>query len=341
MKPCPGVEVIDVPEPTCGPGHVKIKLQAASVCGTDLHIYNWDKWASERIHPPRIVGHEFCGTIVEVGPPKPGAEAHERTVGQFVSGESHIVCGHCRQCLLGQGHACVNTKILGVDVDGGFADYAVIPAENARPTDETVSPDIACFQDALGNAVHTAFDGPVIGQNLLITGMGPIGLFALSICKAVGATKVIVTEVSEYRSNIARELGADLVLSPLDDQLLNQILNQSPGGVDGTLEMSGHPDALTLAMNATRPGGRISLLGIYKNNQQSLDLNRLIFKGIRMQGIVGRKLWETWDQMHELLISGHLNLAPVVTHRMHFTEVHKAMEMMNEGHSGKVVFYFD
>ena len=336
VRPEPGVEIVDAEEPDTGPGEVKIKLEAASVCGTDLHIYSWDPWAANRIHPPRIIGHEFCGTIVEVGE---GVEG--RHVGQFVASESHIVCGHCRQCRNGQAHVCVNTRILGVDVDGGFAEYVSIPANNARPTDPAIPREVAAFQDALGNAVHTVMDGPVKDQTILITGMGPIGLFAATICKALGAAKVIATEVSPYRIGLAHHVGVDLVLSPTDGDIAATLEKEAPGGVDATLEMSGHPSSLALAIEATRHGGRLSLLGVYGNALQTIDVNAAIFKGLRIQGIVGRRLWETWDQMHELLLSQKLNLAPVVTHQMHYTEFQKAMELMKKGQAGKVVFCFD
>ncbi len=335
-RPACGVEIVDVPEPSPGPGEVKIKLEAASVCGTDLHIYRWDGWASSRITPPRIIGHEFCGVIVEVG-----QRVSPSRIGQFVASESHIVCGHCRQCLSGQAHVCVNTKILGVDVDGGFAEYAVVPEDNARPTDRSVPREIAAFQDALGNAVHTVMGGPVKDQTVLITGMGPIGLFAVSICHALGAAKVIVTEVSPYRLELAEKVGADVILSPKDGDPDERLAIEAPGGVDATLEMSGHPSQLDLAIRSTRPGGRISLLGVYSDSIQPVDINKIIFHGITMQGIVGRKLWETWDEMARLLSSGKLNLQPVITHRMHFTEFQKAMELMAAGQAGKVVFSFE
>jgi threonine 3-dehydrogenase len=334
-RPEPGVEIIDVEEPSIRPGHVKIKLEAASVCGTDLHIYNWDAWAAGRIKPTRIIGHEFCGTIIEVA-----HDVTERKIGDFVASESHIVCGKCKQCLLGQAHVCTKTKILGVDVDGGFAEYAVIPWENARPTPNTVSPLIASFQDALGNAVHTALAGPIEGCDILITGMGPIGLFAVSVCKAMGAKTVYTTEVSEYRTNLAKQAGADVVLNPLNEDVAGRLNLLCPDGVDGVLEMSGHPSQLELAVNAVRPGGRISLLGVYGNPVQPVNLNELIFKGIDVQCIVGRKLWQTWDQMRELLGSGKLILDPVVTHVMHFTRFQEAMELMKAGKAGKVVFTF-
>ena len=321
-RPEPGVEIVDVPEPEVRSGHVKIKLEAASVCGTDLHIYNWDPWSAGRIKPPRIIGHEFCGTIVEVGD-----DVTERSVGNFVASESHIVCGHCLQCRMGQAHVCVNTKILGVDVDGGFAEYAVIPWENARPTPKSVSPLIAAFQDALGNAVHTAYSGPIEGCTLLITGMGPIGQFAVSVCKAAGAKAVYATEISEYRADIARKVGADRVFNPTTEDVPAELAKLHPEGVDGVLEMSG-------------PGGRISLLGVYANNDQTIPANDLIFKGIDIHAIVGRRLWQTWDQMSELLASGKLILDPVVTHVMHFTQFQEAMELMKAGKAGKVVFTF-
>lgn len=336
LTAAPGVEIIDTAEPTVAPGTVKLKLDAASVCGTDLHIYSWDAWSASRIKPPRIIGHEFCGTIVEVG-----EGVTDRKVGDFVSSESHIVCGHCRQCLNGQGHVCVNTRILGVDVDGGFAEYVVIPKDNARPTDRSIPTRIAAFQDALGNAVHTVMEGPVKDQTILITGMGPIGLFAVSICKALGAAKVVVTEVSPYRIGLAEQVGADVILNPTEPCFEEKLKDEAPLGYDATLEMSGHPSQLGAAIKYTRPGGRISLLGVYGQNEQTVDINAVIFKGIVMQGIAGRRIWQTWDQMGELLASGKLNLDPVITHTMHFTEFQKAMELMKAGKAGKVVFTFE
>jgi threonine 3-dehydrogenase len=200
------------------------------VCGTDLHIYNWDAWSSGRIEPPRVIGHEFCGTIVEVG-----EGVTDRKVGDFVATESHIVDGTCRLCRLGLGHLCENTRILGVDVDGGFAPYAVIPAMNARPTSAVVPRAVASMQDAIGNAVHTVMDGPVEGQNVLITGLGPIGLFAVAICKALWAKKVYATEVSPYRIELAHKLGVDMVLNPLKDDVHAALSDCVPEGFDATL----------------------------------------------------------------------------------------------------------
>lgn len=335
-RPAPGVEIVDVPEPQIKPGHVKLRLDAASVCGTDLHIYQWDAWSASRIVPPRIIGHEFCGTIVEVAD-----DVQDRKVGDFVSSESHIVPRSSAYLKMGLGHVAPETQILGVDVDGGFATYAVIPADNARPTPTSVPPKIAAFQDALGNAVHTVMAGPVEGCDVLITGMGPIGLFSVAICKALGAKRVIVTEVSDYRIRLAEQMGADVILNPAKESIDGCLSKLAPQGVDGTLEMSGHPSSLALAIDHTRPGGRVSLLGVFKENVQPIDINKAIFKGLTLQGIVGRKLWETWDQMGALLSSGKLHLDPVVTHQMHYTEFERAMELMTAGQAGKVVFTFE
>ncbi len=333
--PQPGFDLIPFQEVSPPPGSVKIQVTAGSVCGTDLHIYKWDDWASSRIVPPRIVGHEFCGTIVEVGEGVPASR-----IGEFVSSESHIVCGHCRQCLAGQKHVCINTKILGVDVDGGFAPFAVIPQENARTTNPSIPPKLACFQDALGNAVHTVHDGPTEGQTLLITGMGPIGLFAVSVAKALGAAKIIVTEVSDFRIDLAAQIGADILLQPGKDDVEAALRAIAPLGVDGTLEMSGHPSSLRLAVNHTRPGGRISLLGVYPTKMIDIDMDQVIFKGLKIQGIVGRRLWETWDLMGQLLAENKLHLDPIVTHELPYQDVQAGMDLLAAGKAGKVVFHF-
>lgn len=335
-RPEPGAELLEVQEPSLKPGHVKIRVQYGSVCGTDVHIYEWDEWAAGRIRPPRTIGHEFSGVVEEVADDvttlKPGDE---------VASESHVVCGFCKQCQAGQAHVCVNTSILGVDIDGGFAPYAVIPAQAAVPTQGRIPLDIACVQDPLGNAVHTALAGPVTGQDVLITGMGPIGLFAVGVCKAMGANKVAVTEVSPYRLDLAEQMGADLLINPKTEDPASILCKAFPGGVDGTLEMSGHPSALDLAIEATRPGGRVSLLGVFHEQEVSVRLNDAIFKGLDVQGIVGRRLWETWDAMRELLAGGKLDITPVITHRFSYQEFNRAMEMIRAGDTGKVVFSID
>lgn len=334
-RPEPGVDLIQVEEPSVRHGCVKLRVEHGSVCGTDLHIFNWDSWSSHRMKLPRLIGHEFCGTIVEVG-----EGVASRQVGDFVASESHIVCGHCEQCLKGQGHVCVNTVILGVDVDGGFAPYAVIPEQNARPTPASVPKNVASLQDALGNAVHTVMAGPVEDRTILITGLGPIGLFAVAICNVLGAKKVIGTEISPYRIALAEKLGIDQVINPTREDVHSALCRQFPQGLDATLEMSGHPSSLDLAIQHTRPGGRISLLGVFPQNDQTLDVNGIIFKGLDVQGIVGRRIWETWEQMAWLLTEKGLDVTPVVTHEMPYSEVNEAMSIMKAGEAGKIVLDF-
>lgn len=334
-RPEPGLEIVEVPEPQVRPGTVKLRVERASVCGTDLHIYNWDAWSAGRIKPPRVIGHEFCGTVIEVG-----EGVTDRKVGDFVATESHIVCGVCRMCRLGLGHLCENTQILGVDVDGGFSPFAVIPWQNARPTSSVVPRSVASMQDAIGNAVHTVMNGPVEGQSVLITGLGPIGLFAVAICKVLWANKVYATEVSPYRIELAHKLGVDVVLNPLKDDVHAALAKCEPGGFDATLEMSGHPGSLELAIEHTRPGGRISLLGLYSDRLRFMDMNKVIFKGLQLQGIIGRRLWQTWEQMDELFTKKGLDLTPVVTHEMPFTEIEAAMQILKKGEAGKIVLTF-
>ena len=317
------------------PGCVKLRVERGSVCGTDLHIYNWDSWSAGRIKTPRIIGHEFCGTVVEVGE---GVTSHN--IGDFVSSESHIVSEDDPDYIRGDGHIAQSTQLLGVDVDGGFAPYAVIPAMNARHTPDSVPKSVASMQDALGNAVHTVMDGPVEGQTILITGMGPIGLFAVAICRCLGAKTIYTTEVSPFRMRLAEQLGADFVLNPLKDEVDSTLRRLEPLGVDGTLEMSGRASALSLALEHTRPGGRVSLLGLYADAEIPVDLNRLIFKGLKVHGIIGRKMWETWEQMTWLLSEKGLDVTPVVTHEMPFTEVNEAMETLKRGEAGKIVLSF-
>lgn len=334
-RPAPGLEIIEVDEPTIKPGHVKLRVHRASLCGTDLHIYNWDKWSQSRIHPTRIIGHEFCGEIVEVG-----EGVTDRKVGEFVASESHIIDPTSEDYLEGLGHVDSTTSILGVDVDGGFAPYAVIPALNARPVPASVPKDVASMLDALGNAVHTVMDGPVEGKNILVTGLGPIGLFSVAICKALGANKVYATEIADYRIKMGEAVGADVIINPKTENPADVLSKAFPKGVDATLEMSGHPSSLDLAIRATRPGGRISLLGVYGDTSQTIDFNQVIFKGLQLHGIVGRKMWDTWDQMTWLLAEKGLDVTPVITHQMPYNQFEEAIRVMNEGQAGKVVLEF-
>jgi len=302
-----GVQYKEAPKPSPKPNEILIKVRAASLNRADLAVASGHRHGTVG-GPGTIVGLECAGEVEAVG-----AEVKDFKPGDRVMSSAA----------------------------GGFAEYAVIPKDNARPTDTSIPRHIAAFQDALGNAVHTAFDGPIKDQTILITGMGPIGLFAASVCKAVGAAKVIATEVSPYRIELAHRIGLNVVLSPKEHDVAAEIKRLVPEGVDGTLEMSGHSSALHLAIECTRPGGRISMLGLYSVPEQTIHMNAVIFKGLRMQGIVGRRLWETWDQMHKLLEADALCLEPVVTHRMHYTEFQEAMELMKNGEAGKIVFNFD
>ncbi len=335
-RPEPGVELLEVAEPPIKSGHVKIRVRYGSVCGTDVHIFDWDAWAESRIRPPRIIGHEFSGVVEEVAD-----DVTSLKRGDEVASESHVVCGKCKQCLGGQAHVCVNTQILGVDIDGGFAPYAVIPAQAAVPTHGRIPLDIACVQDPLGNAVHTALAGPLEGCDVLITGMGPIGLFSVGVCKAMGANSIAVTEVSPFRLVLAEKMGADVLINPKEEDALSILCKRYPNGLDAALEMSGHASALDLAIDATRPGGRISLLGVFHERNVSLKLNDAIFKGLAIKGIVGRRLWDTWDQMRELLAGGKLDIGPVITHRFSYLDFDEAMALIKAGQTGKVVFSID
>ncbi|MCU0316742.1 MAG: L-threonine 3-dehydrogenase [Fimbriimonadaceae bacterium] len=334
-RPEPGLEIISVPEPTLKPGHVLLRVERGSVCGTDLHIFNWDGWSQGRIHPPRIIGHEFCGTIVEVA-----ADVTERKVGDFVASESHIIDPQSSMYLSGLGHVDRTTTILGVDVDGGFAPYAVIPVLNARPVPASVPKSVASMLDALGNAVHTVMDGPVEGRTILITGLGPIGLFSVAICRALGARKIIGTEISPYRIALAEQLGIDIVLNPAKQNVSEELAQIAPNGVDATLEMSGHPSSIPLAIRHTAAAGRLSLLGVFANFLDQVDLNEVIFKGLQLHGIVGRKMWETWDQMEWLLTEKGLDVTPVVTHEYPWDEIEPAMQILRQGQAGKIVLDF-
>ncbi|MBS1707300.1 MAG: L-threonine 3-dehydrogenase [Armatimonadetes bacterium] len=331
----PGLQIIDVVEPEVRPGCVKLRIEHGSVCGTDLHIYNWDHWAQNRIHPPRIVGHEFCGTVVEVG------EGVTRVkVGDFVASESHIVDPSSPVYLAGNGHVDPTTTILGVDVDGGFSPFAVIPELNARPVPAGVPHNVASMMDALGNAVHTVMDGPVEGQTVLITGLGPIGMFAVAVCKALGAAKIVATEVSPYRIELGLRAGADLVLNPTKENADEVLRTMFPTGVDATLEMSGHPGSLALAIERTRSEGRISLLGVYSDVLRMVDFNQIVFKGLRLHGIVGRRMWDTWDQMTWLLTEKGLDVNAVITHHVPWQDFDSAMQQMKSGEAGKIVLDF-
>jgi threonine 3-dehydrogenase len=329
----PGIELREVPVPTPSPGEVLVRVQAASVCGTDLHIFNWDPWAQDRIHPPLIPGHEFAGVVAEVGR---GVSAVRE--GDLVSAEMHVACGKCLQCRTGQAHICQHVRILGVDADGAFAGYVLIPETNIWKLSPTIPRDYASLLDPLGNAVHTVLAGPIAAKTVAITGCGAIGLFSIAVAKACGAARVFAIEVNAHRRQVAAAMGADLVLDPQSGRVKEELLDATGGtGVDVLLEMSGHPDAIRLGFDLLRTGGRASLLGI-PSQPFELDFARdIIFKGALVQGINGRKMFETWFQMEALLATGKLNLEPAITHRLKLSEFPLAMQLLQSGEAIKVL----
>lgn len=331
-----GAELLEVDVPRPERGEVLVKVLATSICGTDLHIYEWNDWAQQRIRNiPQIMGHELCGEVIELGE---NVDGRFLKIGDIVSAETHIACGWCYQCRTGQAHICANGRIFGVDVDGVFAEYARVPAANAWVLDKRIPQDFASVLEPLGNAVHTALSGAIVGTNVLITGCGPIGLMAIAVCRAAGATKVIATEVNDFRIQLAKKVGADLVLNPVKSDIVAAVREETGGGVDVVLEMSGNNQAITDGFKALRPGGRYSMLGI-PDGPMTVDLGELVFKYVTFQGINGRIMYSTWYQSTRLVSSGRLDLAPVITHRFRLEEYEKGMELMASGNCGKVLLY--
>ncbi|SNB60431.1 L-threonine 3-dehydrogenase [Thermoflexus hugenholtzii] len=330
--PGPGLTMAQRPIPTPGPGEILVNVKAASICGTDLHIYRWDPWAQGRIRPPLIIGHEFCGEVVETGPEVDGIR-----VGDFISAESHVVCGRCDMCRTGKGHLCRNTRILGVDRDGAFADFIVIPAENAWVNPPDLPLEVAVLLENFGNAVHTAFAVDLRARKVLVTGCGPVGLMTIAVARAIGARMIIATDISPYRLELARRMGADHVLNPQEIDVVEAIRDLAGGEVDVLLEMSGAPSAIREGFAVLKPGGQAALLGLPPGPIEFDLANMVIFKGVTVHGIVGRRLWETWYEIRGLLNSGAVDLRPVVTHRFRLEEFDQAFATMASGRSGKVM----
>lgn len=328
----PGLTLMQVPVPEVGIGQVLIKIHKTAICGTDVHIYNWDPWSQEHIHPSMTIGHEYVGEIAAIGP---GIEGYH--VGQIVSGEGHIVCGRCRNCRAGNGQWCKHTRGVGVDRDGAFAQYLCIPATNLIVIPEGMDEDVVSFFDAYGNAFHTATMFDVIGEDVLITGAGPIGIMAAGICAHTGARRVVITDVNQYRLDLAKKMGATATVN-LKEQSLEDVMKEQKiiEGFDVGCEMSGNPAALTQMIDHMRNGGKISLLGISSRSEVQLNMNKVIWNGLTMQGIYGRKMYETWYKMMSLVEAG-FDLTPVITHRFHYTDFEKGFAAMNSGKSGKVV----
>ena len=331
--PGPGAEIREVPVPACGAGELLLRVLRAGVCGTDLHIVTWDRWSAGRLRPPVTLGHEFVGEIVERG-----AGVTEFGIGERVSCESHIVCHHCTACRTGNGHVCENTRILGVDVNGGFAEYVSVPATNAWRAPANVPIEVQGVMEPLGNAVHTAFSGELSGCRIAVTGCGPIGLFAIGVARAAGACQVIASDVAPYRLELARRMNADAVIDAGREDFVKRVAELTDGrGLDGVLEMSGSPEAMRGGLAALRNGGRLSLLGL-PQEPFDLDWNRLlIFKGITLHGIIGRRMYQTWYQMDNLLRSGRLDVRPAITHVMPMEQFDEAIALLKSGSAGKVV----
>ncbi len=331
----PGLEMTQVSIPRPGPHDVLVEIKAMSICGTDLHIYAWDPWARERIRPPIIVGHEFCGAIVERG-----SEVTEIEVGAYVSAESHITCGQCRQCRTGHRHLCQRTQIIGVDRDGCFAEYVMLPAENIWINPPDMPPELASLQENFGNAVHTALATDVSARDVLVTGCGPVGLMTIAVVRAVGARTIFATDISPYRLELARRLGADHALNVAEVNVVEFIKSHTAGeGVDVLLEMSGAAAAIDQGFRALADGGEAVMLGL-PSAPIPFDLaNHVIFKGATVYGIVGRRIWDTWYQMRGLLASGAVDLMPVITHRYPMDQFEEAIRIMRSGQSGKIVLF--
>src|SRR5580698_3704685 len=333
----PGMEMREMPVPTLGASDVLVAVETASVCGTDLHIYHWDEWAQARIKPPYIPGHEFCGTVAAIGD-----LVQDLQIGDFVSAEMHVACGHCLQCRSGQAHVCQFVKILGVDADGAFADYVRIPATNIWKLSPAIPRDFGSLFDPFGNAVHTVLSGPIAGQTVAVTGCGPIGLFSIAVAKACGSSTVFATETNENRRAMAKKMGADVVLNPAAEDAVARILGDTNGtGVDALLEMSGNPTAIQQGFKALRAGGRASLLGIPTENVPLDLVNDVIFKGATVQGIYGRRMYGTWVQMTALLKAGRLNLEPLFGEREPLEKFENAFAKLQGGLAGKILLYPD
>jgi len=327
----PGLWLQDVPEPSIGINDVMIKVHKTGICGTDLHIWNWDAWAQKTIPVPMVVGHEFVGEVVTVG-----SNVSDFHVGEIVSAEGHVVCGRCRNCLAGRRHLCKNTVGIGVNRPGAFARYISVPMTNVWHHREGVDEDVASIFDPFGNAMHTALAFPVLGEDVLITGAGPIGIMAAAIVKHAGARHVVITDVNDYRLDLAKRLGADVALNVKHGTLKEtQEGLHMKEGFDVGLEMSGNPSAFRDMIDSMCHGGKIAMLGI-PSEPMPIDWNKVIFNMLTIHGIYGREMYETWYQMTVMLESG-LDIAPVITHRFGADEFTKGFEAMHSGHCGKVV----
>ncbi len=328
-KPGLWLEQVDIPE--IGETDILIRMKKTAICGTDVHIYNWDEWSQKTIPVPMTIGHEFVGVIEEIG-----SRVRDFKVGDLVSGEGHIVCGHCRNCLAGRRHLCKNTKGVGVNRTGIFAEYASIPMTNVWHCDKRIPEDVLSIFDPLGNAVHTALSFDLLGEDVLITGAGPIGIMAAAVAKHAGARIVVVSDVNQYRLDLAKKMGADCVTNPMNEKLSDVMVKLGmTEGFDVGLEMSGNGQALQDMVDSMYHGGKIAMLGIQGPNT-CIDWNKIVFNSLTIKGIYGREMFETWYKMTAMLQSG-LDISGIITHKFHYTDFEKGFEIMKSGQSGKVI----
>jgi len=326
-----GIWMEDVPDPDCGDNDIKIKITHTAICGTDLHIYNWDSWAQRTLNPPVVIGHEFCGIIQETG-----KNVRHYQKGQRVSGEGHITCGYCRNCRAGKQHVCDSSKGIGVHRNGAFAEYLVMPESNIWPIPDSTSSETASIFDPFGNAVHSINCFGIVGEDLLITGAGPIGLMSVAICKFMGARNIVITDINDYRLNLAKQLGATKAINTEKDSITDCFgeLNIKHG-FDVGLEMSGNPQAFNEMLSSIYHGGKIVLLGLLPKNT-SVNWDNIIFKGLHVKGVYGREMYETWYKMDQLIKSG-LDLNRIITHKFSISKFDEAFEVISSGQCGKIV----
>ena len=335
-KAGPGMELRDVPVPICGPSDVLIQVHHAGVCGTDLHIWEWDAWASARLKPPVVIGHEFAGAVSQLG--REAEAAGLLQVGDLVTAEGHIVCGHCLQCRIGQAHLCRRTQIIGVDRDGAFAEFIAMPAANVMKL-EGIPTEVGAVMDPTGNAVHTVLEGNMAaGGRVLVLGCGPIGCFAVGVARAAGAALVVASDFNPRRLELARAMGAHVVLNPGSDDVVARVKELTDGdGADLVCEMSGHPAGHSQALAAARLGGRVNMLGTPSRTTEVDFARDVIFKGLTLYGVTGRRMYETWNVMRRFIQSGQLDPRPVITHRFGLARMAEAIQVIKDGQAGKVI----
>lgn len=327
----PGIWMYDAEKPKCGHNDLLIKVKQTAICGTDIHIYNWDEWAQKTVPVPMTTGHEFVGEVVEIG-----SEVKGFSIGERVSGEGHINCGHCRNCRAGKRHLCRNTESVGVTRSGCFAEYLVIPAVNAFSLPKEISDDAACILDPFGNATHTALSFHLVGEDVLITGAGPVGIMATAVARHAGARYVVVSDVNDYRLSLAKEMGATRVVN-VKHEKLSDVMQElgMQEGFDVGLEMSGNPIAFNNMLETMNHGGCIAMLGFLPEDT-TINWNHVIMKGLIIKGIYGREMFETWYKMASMLQSG-LDLSPMITHRFKVDDYNEGFEVMRSGMAGKVI----